>query len=151
MKSTIGGGFILNAVEQGYPCCIYSGELNKGKVFEWLCQQACEAKYIERVTDPRSGKVYGVVPMEVQERIRKWIDQKVYLYDNEMIDDCSMDESILKIFNVAAKRFGCRVFLCDNVMSALASADEENKAQIKFAAALKQFAVKFKAVVLCVA
>ena len=150
-KSTIGGGFILNAVEQGLPCCIYSGELRAEKVFEWLCQQACEAQYIERVTDPRSGKVYGVVREDIQDRIRKWLDGKVYLYDNEMIDDCSMDESILKIFNVAAKRYGCRVFLCDNVMSALASADEENKAQIKFAAALKQFAVKFKAVVLCVA
>lgn len=150
-KSTIGGSFILNAVEQGLPCCIYSGELNSGKVFEWLCQQACEPKYIKRVTDPRSGKVYGVVPEVIQDRIRKWLDQKVYLYDNGLIDDCPMDESILKIFNVAAKRYGCRVFLCDNVMSALASADEENKAQIKFAAALKQFAVKFKAVVLCVA
>lgn len=149
-KSTIGGSFLLNAVEQGYKCCIYSGELSSAKVFEWLCQQACEAKYIERVTDPRSGKVYGVVREDIQERIRKWLDQKVYLYDNSMIDDCPPDESVMKVFNIAAKRYGCKVFLCDNLMSLLFSADEENKAQAKLAGQLKQFAVKYKATVLCV-
>lgn len=150
-KSTIGGSFILNAIDQGIPCCMYSGELNANKVFEWICLQATERNYIELKTDPRTGKNYGIVPKEIQERIREWINNKLYLFDNAYVDDCSQDEAILKVFNHCARRYGCKMFLCDNVMSALVSADEENKAQARFASALKNFAVKFKASVLLVA
>ena len=150
-KSTIGGTFILNAIEQNIPCCIYSGELNASKVFEWICAQATESKYMETRKDARSGKVFSVVPCEIQERIRAWIENKLYLFDNAYVDDCAQSEAILKVFNFCARRYGCKMFLVDNAMSALVSADEENKAQAKFAASLKNFAVKFKAAVLLVA
>lgn len=150
-KSTIGGTFLLNAIEQGIPVCMYSGELNSTKVFEWICLQATESKYIEAKIDERSGKVFGVVPRDIQERIRNWIDNKLYLFDNAYVDDCTQSEAILKVFNFCARRYGCKMFLVDNAMSALISADEENKAQAKFAASLKNFAVKFKAAVLLVA
>jgi twinkle protein len=150
-KSTIGGTFLLNAIEQGVPVCMYSGELNATKVFEWICLQATESKYIEAKVDQRSGKVFGVVPREIQERIRAWIDNKLYLFDNAYVDDCTQSEAIMKVFNFCARRYGCKMFLVDNAMSALVSADEENKAQAKFAASLKNFAVKFKASVLLVA
>lgn len=150
-KSTIGGTFILNAVQQNLACCIYSGELNAHKVFEWICCQATESKYIETRTDPRSGKVFAVVPKEIQERVRKWIDNKLFLFDNAYVDDCTQADAILRVFTTCAQRYGCKMFLCDNAMSALVSADEETKAQAKFAAALKNFSVKFKACTLLVA
>lgn len=150
-KSTIGGSFILNAIEQGYPACIYSGELNASNVFEWISLQATDSKYIEMKRDDRSGKTFGVVPMEIQQRIRTWMDGKLYLFDNAYVDDCTQAEAILKVFEFCARRYGCKMFLCDNVMSALISSDEENRAQAKFAASLKNFAVKFKASVLLVA
>ena len=149
-KSTIGGTFILNAIEQGIPACIYSGELNASNVFEWICLQATESKYITTKVDPRSNKLYAVVPIEIQNRIRKWIDNKLYLFDNAYVSNGTQSEAILRVFTLCARRYGCRMFLCDNVMSALVSADEENRAQAKFAAELKGFAVKYKASVLCV-
>ena len=150
-KSTIGGTFVLNAVQQGYPACIYSGELNASNVFEWISLQATDSKYIEVKQDTRSGKMFTVVPQEIQQRIREWIDGKLYLFDNAYVDDCTQADSILKVFEFCARRYGCKMFLVDNAMSALISADEENRAQAKFAAALKAFAVKFKASVLLVA
>ena len=149
-KSTIGGSFILEAIEQGVPACIYSGELNASNVLEWICLQATESQYIETKKDPRSGKLFAVTSIDIQNRIRKWINNKLYVYDNSYAPNCSQAEAILRVFTLCARRYGCRMFLCDNVMSALISADEENRAQAKFAAELKAFSVKFKASVLCV-
>ena len=149
-KSTIGGSFILEAIEQGIPACIYSGELNASNVLEWICLQATESQYIETKKDPRSGKLFAVTSVDIQNRIRKWINNKLYVYDNSYAPNCSQAEAIVRVFTLCARRYGCRMFLCDNVMSALISADEENRAQAKFAAELKAFAVKFKASVLCV-
>lgn len=150
-KSTFNGQLLLNAIEQGYNVCAYSGELSGYKFLEWVMMQATESKYISVRADPRSGKTYAVVPHEIQQRIKQWIDGRFYLFDNAYIDDATQQDAILKVFTVCARRYGCKVFLVDNLMIALTSADEENKAQARFAAALKAFAVKYKVAVILVA
>ena len=57
----------------------------------------------------------------------------------------------MKVFDICARRYGCKLFVVDNLMIALTSSDEENRAQAKFAAALKAFAVKYKVAVILVA
>ena len=91
------------------------------------------------------------VSAEVQKRIKKWLEGKFFLYDNSIITDDKQTDSILKVFEACARRYGTRLFVCDNLMSALVSADEENKAQAKFTAQLKAFANKYKAHVIVVA
>lgn len=150
-KSTINGSFMLNALQQNFNVCAYSGELSAYKFLEWTMLQATESKFIDTRVDIRSGKVYPVVNLTIQERIKEWIDGRFFLFDNSIINDCSQQDAILKVFEVCAKKYGCKLFLVDNLMIALTSADEENKAQAKFAAALKAFAVKYKVHVILVA
>ncbi len=150
-KSTITGQFMLQAIEQGHNVCIYSGELSAQKVFEWLCSQAVEDKYVTTKIDPRNGKVYTYVPIEIQERVRQWMIGHCFLYDNSWSIEGEQTENILKIFSISAKRYGCTLFLCDNLMSALCSPDEENKAQARFVAKLKAFAVRYSVHVIIVA
>jgi twinkle protein len=150
-KSTMNGQLLLNAIDQGYNVCAYSGELSAYKFLEWIMLQATEAKYVTCRTDGRSNKVYNIVPASIQERIKTWIDGHFYLFDNAYVDEVSQQEAILKVFTICARRYGCKLFLVDNLMVALTSADEENKAQAKFAAALKAFAVKYKVAVILVA
>lgn len=76
---------------------------------------------------------------------------KFYLYDNSIVTDEKQTDSILKVFEACARRYGTKTFICDNLMSALVSADEENKAQAKFTAQLKAFANKYKAHVIVIA
>ena len=109
-KSTLNGQLLLNAIQQGYNVCAYSGELSGNKFLEWIMAQATESKYISVRTDPRSGKTYAVVPHDIQQRIKQWIDGKFYLFDNAYIDDASQQEAILKVFTVCARRYGCKVF-----------------------------------------
>lgn len=150
-KSTIFGMMALNAIQQGETVCAYSGELSGYKFLEWIMLQATEQKYISYKTDVRSGKNICLVEPEIQKRIKDWIAGKFYLYDNSVVQDDKQTESILKVFEACARRYGCRLFLVDNLMSALCSPDEENKAQARFTAQLKAFAVKYKAHVILAA
>lgn len=150
-KSTLAGPIALNAIEQGYSVCAYSGELSGYKFLEWIMLQATESKYIAYKTDPRSGKNICYVEPEIQKRIKSWLEGKFYLYDNSVVQDEKQTDSILKVFEACARRYGTKLFICDNLMSALVSADEENKAQAKFTAQLKAFATKYKAHVIIVA
>ena len=150
-KSTLAGPFCLEAVEQGESVCVYSGELSAYKYLEWIMLQATERRYIGYKTDTRSGKNIACVSSDIQKRIKDWLVGKFYLYDNGIITDEKQTDSILRVFEGCARRYGTKLFVCDNIMSALVSADEENKAQAKFTAQLKAFANKYKAHVICVA
>lgn len=151
-KSTIGGEICLNAIDQGFKVCAYSGELPAYKFLEWIMLQATESKYIAVNKDQRSGKNFTVVPEEIQKRIRSWIDDKFFLFDNALNTKKPTQEAIMDVFSICARRYGCKLFLVDNLMSSLqCSAEEENKAQSDFVSALKTFAVKNKVAVILVA
>ena len=112
---------------------------------------AVESKYITYVTDPRSGKHICKVPNEIQARVRDWLSGKMYLFDNSYVFEEDPSTAVLKSFEMCVRRFGCNLFLIDNLMSLLTTADEENKAQAKFMAKVKAFASKYKVHVLVVA
>ncbi len=150
-KSTLTGQLLLNAIQQGYSVCAYSGELSAQKMLEWIMLQAAESRYIATETDKRSGKKYAVVPSDIQKRIKDWINGKFFLFDNTLIDDCTQEESVLKVFTMCARRYACKVFLVDNLMTIISqNENEEIKAQGKFVASLKAFAVKYKVHVILV-
>lgn len=150
-KSTISSSFILSAIEQGYNCCAYSGELSSNKFLEWIMLPAVENKYISYRTDPRSGKHICYVPNEIQERIRKWMAGKLYLFDNGYVFEEDQQTAVMKSFEMCVRRYGCQLFLIDNLMSLLTTADEENKAQARFMAKIKAFASKYKVHVIVIA
>lgn len=151
-KSTLGGEVCLKAIDQGYSVCAYSGELPAYKFLEWIMLQATESKYIGVGIDPVSGKRFTMVPAEIQQRIREWIDNKFMLFDNKLVTKKATQDAIMDVFTICARRYGCKLFLVDNLMSALqCSAEEENKAQSDFVGALKSFAVKNKVAVILVA
>lgn len=67
-KSTLSGLLLLNAIEQGYNVCAYSGELRKEKFQEWINLQCAGSDYITLKYDPIREKQIPVVPYAVQER-----------------------------------------------------------------------------------
>lgn len=142
-KSTLSGELLLNAIAEDHKVCAYSGELSSEKFLEWIMLQATETKYIGLETDSRSGKKYAVVPQDVQDAIRNWIRGKFFIFDNMYNGGESIQKSILKVFTMCAKRYGTKLFLVDNMMTVVSGEDEELKAQTRFAAALKAFAVKY--------
>ena len=151
-KSTLTGSFLLNAIQDGFSTCVYSGELSNDMFLDWILLQACERKYVEYKTDTRNGlKNLPCVSAEIRKRIQSWLDGKMWLFDNEYIGEENQTKAIMGVFEACARRYGCKLFVVDNLMSALISPEEENKAQAKFTAQLKAFARKFRCHVLMVA
>lgn len=149
-KSTISGTFLLNGIDQGYNVCLYSGELDASEVREWIMLQATERRYVGVCRDPDTGELSPEVPVKVEERISDWLRGHFYLYDNSIVHNKSETEAVLETFAICARRYGCKLFVIDNLMSILRSPDEENKAQARFTAEVKAFALKYHVAVVMV-
>lgn len=142
-KSTLSGLFALQAVEQGKTACVYSGELSKEEYQEWINLQCAGSEYIGLKAD-KDGNPIPCVPYQTQQRLIQYYDKKIFLFDNEEIfEDETEDKAILRLFKVAARQHGCKLFIVDNLMMALAESDEEFRDQKKFVNSLKKFARKY--------
>jgi twinkle protein len=112
-KSTLNGTMLLNAIQQGYNVCAYSGELSAQNFLNWIFLQATEDKYIGISEDKRTGKKYPCVSLDIQKRIRDWIDNRFFLFDNAYVDEKNQETAILKMFDICARRYGCKLYLVD--------------------------------------
>ena len=150
-KSTLAGLLLLNAIEQGQTVCAYSGELTKERFQSWIHFQLAGSDHITLKHDPVRGVDVPFITYPVRERLIDYYRDKFLLFDNNEIFEANQSESILKVFTMVARRFGCKLFLVDNMMTSLSDADEETKAQGRFANALKKFANRYQVHVLLVA
>lgn len=150
-KSTLAGLLMLQAIEQGHNVCAYSGELTKERFQEWTNYQLAGSEYISLKHDPVKGKQVPYIPFTIQERLMDYYRDRYFLFDNHEVFDANQSEAILKVFTAAVRRYGCKLFLLDNLMTALSDSDEENRAQGKLANMLKRFANQYGAHVLLVA
>ena len=145
-KSTFLGQVLLNAIDQGQRVCAYSGELSAWRFKDWISMQAAGPAHLMEVHDQFSGKVYykpapGVLPL-----LDDWWRGRFFLYDNK-IASTSDEDSILRTFEYAVRRYGCSVFLVDNLMSARFKAMRESdffRAQSNFTGRLVEFAKKYE-------
>lgn len=150
-NSTFSGPILLNAIEQNRVVCAYSGELSKEKFQQWINLQCAGSEYIGLKYDKVREKNIPFITPQVHERIRDWYKGKFFLFDNTEVFDTDEQTSILKTFSVAARRHGASVFLVDNLMTSIADAEDEMKAQGSFVSSLKKFAKRFKCSVILVA
>lgn len=146
-KSTLLGQILLEAVDQDFRVCAYSGELSAWKFKYWTSLQAAGPDNIVMQKDPRTGRPVPTVPDDVQRQIDAWWDRRFMLYD--IGASVSHDaENILRIFGYAKKFYGCNVFLVDNIMTARfrrARDEDYYRAQSNFVEALSGFARREKA------
>lgn len=113
-KSTLLSQLMLNAVNQGFKVCAYSGELINEQFQHWLLLQACGNEHLIKDYDQnKQCEIYKPAD-EAVVKIKNWLKGKYYLYNNEFT---GKDNNIIDVFKVAYKR-GCRVFLVDNLMTA---------------------------------
>ena len=140
-KSTLLGQELLAAVDQGYGVCAYSGEL-PGPLFRyWVELQAAGPDYLGRRYDTvKDGDVY-YPKTEVKPLIREWYRDYFFLCDAY---GSVTETNLLELFEYAAKRYECKVFLVDNLMTTVFSEDKDNyyRKQSEFIGKLVDFAQK---------
>ena len=126
-KSTLLGQILLEAVNQNRCVCAYSGEMAKEDFKLGLLQQAAGYLHVTRRDDQRTGRVYYDVDQESAKKIDVWWDKRLFLTDIQR-KNAHDEDNILKIFEYANRRYGCDVFLVDNIMTT----ELKNESQIGF-------------------
>lgn len=144
-KSTLLNQILLQSIDQGHKVCAYSGELTAWRFKEWAMLQAAGPGHVTPREDKESGKTFYAVPQPIQEQIDAWWDKRFFLYDLG-IATAHDEDSILNVFTMAVRRYGCDVFLVDNIMTAnLKGAREADfyRAQSSFTGRLVSFAKRY--------
>ena len=150
-KSCLSNGIILNALNQGFNVCLYTGEFTVTRAQYWINLQAAGSDYLTLKYDPIKDKKVPVIPYTVQERIMDWYRGKLFIYDNDEIFEQDEADSVLKVFTSAVRRYGVKLFCIDNLMTVVSDKEDETAAQRVFANKLKRFARKYEVAVLLVA
>lgn len=152
-KSTFASQVLAKAIDAGYKCMAYSGELPNGIFKEWLYLQLAGKNNIYMLENsPR-------ISVDVESRIDAWIDEKLWLYDVDSLFKRSENElsGLLEIIEQAILQYECRVILIDNLMTALDIVDPENalynkyEAQAHFVRKLAELGRNYKVAVILVA
>ena len=116
-KSTLLSMIMLDAIEDGKRVCAYSGELRADRFQYWTDLQAAGKSNIKEFYDHAKDRQVFYVPNEIREKIHAWYSGNYWLYDNA-ITSTEEEMTILKAFELAAKRYDCKVFMVDNLMTA---------------------------------
>ena len=145
-KSSWLNTLLLNIVNQGTKCALWSGELRPDILKTWI-QMVAAGKFNLRQSQFGDGKLY--VPNGIGERIDRWTDGKLFIYNNEYGNTW---EQIFHDMRELLK-VGVKVFALDNLFSLnidLLDGDKNNK-QRELILQIKDFAKKNQVHIILVA
>lgn len=137
-KSTMLGLAILAAIREGRKVCVYSGELPDWRYKAWLLAMAAgPANLLEEKTDTEKD-VWTPRP-EIAHQIDLWWKNRLYLFDNKAAG-VHEPENILGRMRYTKRRYGCSVFVVDNLMTVDLAGEDYYRAQSRFVGQLVDFA-----------
>lgn len=143
-KSTLLGQELLTAISRGFNVCAYSGELPAALFRYWIdCQAAGpDPACWEAVFDSIKGREILKLRRETVGNIRQWYSDKFFVYDSF---GAVSDENLLEVFEYAYRRYNCRVFLADNLMTMILTGNDRDfyRKQGQTVGRLKDFAHTF--------
>lgn len=151
-KSTLGSQIIANAIDQGFVCFVYSGELPNGNFKTWLDYQIAGRNHIVENTLITGNKQWFVTNSD-QDLIDKWYDENIYIYDNSIIEDDER-EDLLNTIEEMILKYNAQVILIDNLMTAIEmdeSKGTDYEKQSDFANRLRKLALRYSVLILLVA
>ena len=144
-KSSWLNTLILNAIQQGYKCALWSGELRPDVLKTWIQMVAAGKDHLRQSA---SGQ-YWFVPNDISTKIDDWTDGKFFLYNNEYSNKWEQIFADMKELLAA----GVRIFILDNLFSLdidIFNGDSNNK-QKELIKQICDFAKKEKVHIILVA
>lgn len=141
---------IANSMEDGVNCWVYSREMSAWLSKNWFNHIIAGPQNIVKGIDAKSGADYYYVPDNIKRQIADAYRGQLMLYRDDYPNDM---DSVLKAMVDSRCKYGCRVFLIDNLMTVDLGGNDENtnERQTKFANELIHFATKYNACVILVA
>jgi twinkle protein len=140
-KSTLLGQLLIETVEQELGVCAFSGELPAPLFRYWIELQMAGPHNLSKKIDQITGDNHYYISTETAAKMRSWYNDRFFLYDNM---SAITPESVLKVFEYAARRYDCKVYLVDNLMTMIGgTGDDYYRRQSEFIKSVTQFAKKF--------
>ncbi len=134
-KSSIISQLTIEAVQQGYRTALFSGELQPKNLLKWLTLQAAGKAYVKETQYDN----YYVVPEPYGEVISKWMDEKVYVYNNYYGNEFS---SIMDQIRKCVVEHKVDLVILDNMMALnlMEMGSDKYQQQSHFVECLENFA-----------
>lgn len=132
---------VCNTLDQGLSSWVFSRELPDYMTKNWINFLFAGPRNVNQYTN-ESGAVYYRVTDRAKQGINDAYRGMCYLYRDDYSNDV---EAIQDSMIDAARKYGCKLFIVDNLMTVNLHADDENKydKQTEFANWLIQFSTKF--------
>lgn len=133
-KTTVLDTFILSAVQRGFKVAAWSGELQDFRYQSWLDQIAAGRGYVKK----KAGYTdLYYCPKIIAEKINKWLDGKLWLYNNAYGNEWTGLRSDIEEI---VEKEGVELVLLDNLMALDMDAPSDNDAQTSLIKSLKNLA-----------
>ena len=145
-KSTVVGQSMLKCVDEGFNTFIYTGELSAGFFKLWTWLQAVGMNNIIGVPDVKT-RITNYKPKDgFVQKVDAWVKGKMFIYDDT---NTNKEERLLEMMLEAYKRYNCRVFLIDNLMTVKFKANANGiwRGQSDFIDTLREFALQNNVVI----
>jgi KaiC/GvpD/RAD55 family RecA-like ATPase len=145
-KSTVLSQIAINMVNNGYKVALFSGELKASRILTWIHLQAA-GRYYTKSTDYEN---YYTVPEDIQDKINKWLEQKLFVYNNNYGKKA---QGILDAVEYCINKKGIDIVILDNLMSIDLDSTQFNKneKQSSFVQTIIEFAKKYNVHIILVA
>lgn len=152
-KSTLTSQIIATAIDQGYKCLAYSGEMADWQFKSWLVKQIAGGNHTFLYKN-KSGQEGYEVSKANKAIINEWLKGKLQLIDNSKVGSSDTIGLLDAIENVI-QQYGVRIVLLDNLMTALSAmaekSSEKNEMQSQFTKRLTQIAMRYNVMIILVA
>ena len=136
-KSTWLSQLMLNMVDNGQTIVCYSGELSSRNFFNWLILQAAGKRNVRK--NDKFAHVWTVKDDETDYKIREWIGDRFWLFNNDYGNRFSM---LAEVLQKQAEKVHADLIVLDNLMAVDLDYKKDDKydAQTLFVWALKRIA-----------
>ena len=137
-KSTFLGQELLNAINKGFVVCCFSGELPSQIFQHWCDLQAAGPNNLESEDDDFREETVYYLSQDTTAKIHDWYKEKFYLID---AFGSVKEDLLIKNFEYAARRYDCKMFVVDNLMTMIFSGSESDfyRKQSAFVGRLVEF------------
>lgn len=134
-KSSIISQLTVEASQQGYRTALFSGELKPKNLLKWLLLQAAGKAYVKETQYDN----YYMVQTPYDEVISKWLDEKVYVYNNYYGNEFS---SIMEQIRKCVVEHKVDLVILDNMMALnlMEMGSDKYQQQSHFVECLENFA-----------
>lgn len=122
-KSSLLSTIICQSVDQGYPCWIYSGELDNRSLRSWVKSVHAGQRNMNEYKNPLNQKYYRV-RADSSNAINAYYKGKIWFYKDSFDP---MSDKLLKTMEAMVRMRGTKTFIIDNLTVVGLNCDDKNK------------------------